>query len=57
MIQMTGISKKWIVPTRVSLLISRADSSRLVICTIEENFEAKATVGMDENEDEEDDDE
>jgi len=39
------------------LLISRADSSRLVICTIEENFEAKATVGMDENEDEEDDDE
>jgi len=57
MIQMTGISKKWIVPTRVSLLISRADSSRLVICTIEDNFEAEATVGMDENEDEEDDDE
>ena len=42
---------------RVSLLISPADSSRLVIYTIEENFEAEATVGMDENEGEEDDDE
>jgi len=28
-----------------------------VIYTIEENFEAEATVGMDENEGEEDDDE